>query len=127
MAESIHELHGPLGPEAIFRRLKGEDKLGRPFVFEVEVLSPKAELSPYDMIGKPMSVEVKSKKGKSRFFHGIISRFLNVGAAGGLHIYELELRPWIWLMSHSLDSRIFQELRRAPGSSACKVGRTCRD
>ncbi len=107
--ESLHSLHGPLGPEAIFRRLRGEESLGRPFAFKVEVLSTKIDLSPYDMIGKPMSVEVKSKKGKSRFFHGIISRFLNVGAAGGLHLYELELRPWIWLMSHSLDSRIFQE------------------
>ena len=108
--ESLHELHGPLGPESIFRRLKGEDKLGRPFSFKVEVLSTKNDLSPYDMIGKPMSVEVKSKKGGSRYFHGIISRFLNVGAAGGMQLYELELRPWIWLMSHSLDSRIFQEL-----------------
>lgn len=108
--ESLHELHGPLGPEAIFRRLKGEDRLGRPFAFKVEVLSSKTELSPYDMVGKPMSVEVKTKKGASRFFHGIISRFLNVGATGGLQLYELELRPWIWLMSHSLDSRIFQEL-----------------
>lgn len=108
--ESIHELHGPLGPEAIFSRLKGEDKLGRPFTFNVEVLSKKNDLSPYDMIGKPMALEVKSKKGNSRFYHGIISRFLNVGASGGLQLYSLELRPWIWLMSHSLDSRIFQEL-----------------
>jgi type VI secretion system secreted protein VgrG len=62
------------------------------------------------MVGKSMSVELKSKTGKSRFFHGIISRFLNVGNAGGLQLYQLELRPWIWLLSHSLDSRIFQEL-----------------
>lgn len=108
--ESLHELHGPLGPEAIFRRLKGEDRLGRPFAFNVEVLSTKTDLSPYEMVGKPMSVELKSKTGKSRFFHGIISRFLNVGTAGGLQLYQLELRPWIWLLSHSRDSRIFQEL-----------------
>jgi type VI secretion system secreted protein VgrG len=108
--ESLHELHGPLGPEAHFRRLTGEDKLGRPFSFNVEVLSTKADLSPYDMVGKSMSVELKSKTGNSRFFHGIISRFLNVGSAGGLQLYQLELRPWIWLLSHSLDSRIFQEL-----------------
>ncbi|MDX1926020.1 MAG: type VI secretion system tip protein TssI/VgrG [Pirellulaceae bacterium] len=108
--ESLHELHGPLGPEAYFRRLTGEDKLGRPFNFNVEVLSTKADLSPYDMVGKTMAVELKSKSGDSRFFHGIISRFLNVGNAGGLQLYQLELRPWIWLLSHSLDSRIFQEL-----------------
>lgn len=108
--EILHVLHGPLGPEAVFRRLNGEDKLGRPFTFKVEVLSTKNDLSPYDMIGKPMAVEVKSKAGSTRFFHGIISRFLNVGSSGGLQLYELELRPWIWLMSHSLDSRIFQEL-----------------
>jgi type VI secretion system secreted protein VgrG len=108
--ESLHELHGPLGPEAIFRRLRGEDRLGRPFAFKVEVLSTKNDLSPYEMVGKPMSVELKSKTDSSRFFHGIISRFLNVGATGGLQLYELELRPWIWLLSHSRDSRIFQEL-----------------
>ena len=108
--ESLHKLHGPLGPEAVFRRLTGEDTLGRPYAFKVEVLSTVKDLSPYDMIGAAMSVEVTSQSGESRFFHGIISRFLNVSAVGGLQLYELELRPWIWLMSHSLDSRIFQEL-----------------
>ncbi|MEQ1826388.1 MAG: type VI secretion system tip protein TssI/VgrG [Pirellula sp.] len=107
---SLHELHGPLGSEAIFRRLRGTDQLGRPFFYEVEVLSPMNDLSPYNMIGKPLSIEVKSRDGSSRFFHGIITKFLNVGAAGGLQLYELQLRPWIWLLSHSLDSRIYQEL-----------------
>ncbi len=108
--ESLHELHGPFGPETVFRRLRGEDKLGRPFIFNVEALSTKNDLSPYDMVGKPMSVELKSKSGASRFFHGIICRFLNVAPVGGMQLYEVELRPWIWLLSHSLDSRIFQEL-----------------
>ncbi len=107
---SLHELHGPLGTDVIFRRLNGTDQLGRPFVYNVEVLSPKDDLSPYDMIGKPMSIEVKTREGASRFFHGIISKFLNVAASGGLQLYELQLRPWIWLLSHSLDSRIYQEL-----------------
>jgi type VI secretion system secreted protein VgrG len=108
--ESLHKLHGLLGLRAVFRRLTGEDSLGRPFLIKVEVLSTVKDLSPYDMIGTPLSVEVKSQSEESRFFHGIISRFLNVSTVGGLQLYELELRPWIWLMSHSQDSRIFQEL-----------------
>ncbi len=107
---SLHELHGPLGADAIFRRLKGADQLGRPFVYDLEVLSPNDDLSPYDIVGKPMSVEVKTKEGGQRFYHGIIGKFLNVGKSGGYQLYEVQLRPWIWLMSHSLDSRIFQEL-----------------
>lgn len=107
---SLHELHGPLGSEAIFRRLKGTDQLGRPFLYDVEVLSSVSDLSPYEMIGKPMGIEVKSKEGSSRFFHGIITKFLNVAPTGGLQLYELQLRPWIWLLSHSMDSRIFQEM-----------------
>ena len=107
---SLHELHGPLGDDAIFRRLKGADQLGRPFVYDLEVLSPNDDLSPYDIVGKPMSVEVKTKDGGQRFYHGIIGKFLNVGKSGGYQLYEVQLRPWIWLMSHSLDSRIFQEL-----------------
>lgn len=107
---SLHELHGPLGADAIFRRLKGADQLGRPFVYDLEVLSPNDDLSPYDVVGKSMSVEVKTNDGGKRFYHGIIGKFLNVGKSGGYQLYEVQLRPWIWLMSHSLDSRIFQEL-----------------
>ncbi|MCF7960440.1 MAG: type VI secretion system tip protein VgrG [Pirellula sp.] len=108
--ESLHEITGPLAADCIFRGLKGSDCLGQPFNYDVEVLSRKVDLDPLDMIGKDMSVGVNLKEGKTRYFHGIISDFLNAGVVGGYQLYQLTLKPWFWLLSHSLDSRIFQEL-----------------
>jgi type VI secretion system secreted protein VgrG len=108
--ESLHEITGPLAADCIFRGLKGSDCLGQPFNYDVEVLSRKVDLDPMDMIGKDMSIGVKLKGGETRYFHGIISDFLNAGVVGGYQLYQLTLKPWFWLLSHSLDSRIFQEL-----------------
>ncbi len=108
--QRLHKLHGPLGDDALFRRLHGTDELGRPFFFEVEVLHPSDDFAPDDIIGRSLSVEVLAEGKSSRFFHGFISKFLNVGRSGGYSLYQMELRPWIWFLSRSLDSRIYQNL-----------------
>lgn len=105
----LHELHGALEKE-IFRKLKATDRLSQPFLIELEILSKSDEISPYSVIGKNMSVGVKRKSEEFRYFNGIISRFQNLGSSGGYQLYQVELRSWLWLLSHTRDCRIFQQL-----------------
>lgn len=106
--ERLHTITGALQADGVFRRLNGIERLGQPFLFDVEVLSRKEDISPYDVVGTKMSVSVKLKSGESRHFHGIVTAFLNAGPLGGYQLYKIELRPWLWLLSHTLDCRIFQ-------------------
>lgn len=105
----LHELHGTLEKE-IFRKLKATDRLSQPFVIELEILSKTNDISPYTVIGKNMSIGVKRQNQEFRYFNGIISRFQNQGASGGYQLYHVELRSWLWLLSHTRDCRIFQQL-----------------
>ncbi len=105
--ERLHEVSGALD-KVIFRKLKAVDELSQPFHYEVELLSESFDISPYDVVGKTICISIKTNNNSKRFFHGIVSSFMNVGQVGGYQLYHVELRPWLWLLSHSLDCKIFQ-------------------
>ncbi|XZE32850.1 type VI secretion system Vgr family protein [Pirellulaceae bacterium SH501] len=108
-SERINKLHGVFDSETIFRSLTADEHLGQIFSVEVEILSNKKDISPYDTIGKSIGVEVKTKS-EPRFFHGIISHFELVGTRGNYAVYRFVMKPWFWLLQHTQDCRIHQQL-----------------
>ncbi|AMV33464.1 Phage-related baseplate assembly protein [Pirellula sp. SH-Sr6A] len=108
-AQRINKIHGVFDESTIFRKLVAEEHLGRLFSIQVEVLSTKSDISPYLTIGKSVAIEV-ANWGESRFFHGIISHFELVGEIGSYFLYKFELKPWFWLLTHTSDCRIHQQL-----------------
>ncbi len=85
------------------------EELGRPFLFELELSSakPKGDLKP--QLGSSVTVTAKQQGGgATRYYNGIVARVLYIGLAGGAYRYRMELRPWIWLLSHTRDCAIFQ-------------------
>ncbi|AOJ68293.1 MULTISPECIES: type VI secretion system Vgr family protein [Burkholderia] len=65
------------------------------------------------MIGQPVTVSLKlatpSSGGSERHFHGYVTQFSHTGADGGLATYAATVRPWLWMLSRRVDSRIFQD------------------
>lgn len=108
-SKRINKLHGVFDSETIFRSLTADEHLGRIFSFEVEVLSTKQDISPYDTIGQSIGVEIDAKP-EPRFFHGIISHFEFVGSRGKYAVYRFVMKPWLWLLQHTQDCRIHQQL-----------------
>lgn len=104
----IHRIVGAQQSQLVFKQLTGVERLGQPYCYLVELLSEKRDLSPYDVIGQKMAVVIEPEGQPKRFFHGHVTAFRNVGASGGYQRYEAELRPWLWLLNHSRDCRIFQ-------------------
>ncbi len=105
----LHEVGGALAGTT-FRKLKAVEGLSQLFVYEVELLADKKDLKPEDAIGRELWIGVKATDDSFRHFNGVISRFSNLGAVGGYQLYEVELRPWLWLLTHSRDCRIYQGL-----------------
>ena len=91
-----------------FEELRGTEKLGRPFEYELNVSSetPKGELTA--LLGSSATVAMTKPDKSKRYFNGIITRARFAGMSSGAYRYRLELRPWIWLLSRSQDCRIFQ-------------------
>jgi len=91
-----------------FRAMSGQERLGQPFSYRLEVTSGSVPLSGADLIGKPVAVHIELGTGELRHVHALVTAVQNGGTHKGNHRYYLTLRPWLWLLSHVRTCRIFQ-------------------
>ena len=106
----IIDLTTPLGPDVLlFRSMRGHEELSRLSEFELAALSPRADISPGDLLGKSVTVAVGLRGGGSRYFDSYVTRFSQSGTVGRYYEYRFTLRPWLWFLTRTADCRIFQE------------------
>jgi type VI secretion system secreted protein VgrG len=91
--------------------LSGEEAISRPFAFAVDVLSERHDLDPETMVGMKVLIRIGHHTDAPRLLHGIVESF-SIGDAPvrGFCNYRLHIVPWLQLLSHSADCRIFQEM-----------------
>jgi type VI secretion system secreted protein VgrG len=88
--------------------------LGRPFEYQVDLLSKTANLDLADVLGKPMTVILPIGMAGRRHFNGVIARFWQLGWQGEETRYRATLRPWLWLLTRTSNCRIFQHDKTVP-------------
>ncbi len=86
------------------------EELGRPFLIVLDLSSAKVKGDLTPLLGGSVTITLKPAGGPTRYFNGITSRVAYGGLISGAYRYRLELRPWIWLLSHTQNCRIFQNL-----------------
>jgi len=87
---------------------EGNEYLSSPFAFEIKVLSENLEVAAEKIIGNTATVTVHSEQNRS--FNGYISQFsFGEIKADNLREYKLTMVPWLWFLSKTNNSRIFQE------------------
>ncbi len=97
------------GNELHFWSMSGDEEMGRPFEYVVEVLSKSSTIKAVDALGQSMTVSVQLPDLLGfRHFNGFITRFSQVGMLGNFHVYRAVLHPWLWFLGQSSDCRIFQ-------------------
>ena len=95
----------------VFDGMHGQEELGRPFLYVLDLSSGASLLSDFSMlVGSSATVTLtQSYQGApTRYFNGIVTRVLSTGLSRGSYRYRVELRPWIWLLTRITDCRIFQ-------------------
>lgn len=95
--------------DLLFRTMNGTEELGRPFVYELELLSPKEDIALDDVLGHEACVSLELPSGGKRFFHGYVTHFAQTGRRGDYAAYSVQLRPWLWFLTRTADCRIFQQ------------------
>ena len=107
----------PLGKDVLLLEgFHGGEAISRLFSFNLTMIAQKPDIAFEDIIGKNVTVAVDLPSGKRRYFNGIISRFvqgLGGGAAGvdaRFSHYRATMVPWLWLLTRTADSRIFQKM-----------------
>jgi type VI secretion system secreted protein VgrG len=108
----------PLGKDVLLLAgFRGAEGLSRLFSFNLDMLSENHSISFDSIIGKNVTVSVVLADGSNRFFNGIIASFSQGrggDAEGGdprFSHYRAAMVPWLWLLTRTADSRIFQKLK----------------
>jgi type VI secretion system secreted protein VgrG len=108
-ANRLIAIDTPLGPDVLLLRgFTGQESLSRLFSFELDLLSADPEIKFDKIIGQKVRIRVRLGKEKERFFHGIISRFMQTGSDVGLANYRATMVPALWFLTRTADCRIFQ-------------------
>jgi len=57
-----------------------------------------------DLLGRGISIELVTAGDQPRFFHGFVAECSQVGRLGRYARYSARVVPWLWLLSHSMQS-----------------------
>jgi type VI secretion system secreted protein VgrG len=107
--ERILGIETPLGPNAlILRSFTGTESVSRPFHFELDLVSENGNLSHSEIIGRQVSFRVRRFDDTSRFFHGYVTRFVQMPGELRLARYQASVDPWLWFLTRTSDCKIFQ-------------------
>jgi type VI secretion system secreted protein VgrG len=98
----------PTAKPLLFERMTGEEELGRPFRYEVDLLCETAELDLESLLGKKMTITIEHKGGE-RHFNGVCTQFRVLGSTHRFMRYRASLRPEFSLLGFSSNCRIFQK------------------
>jgi type VI secretion system secreted protein VgrG len=106
----VLQVHTPLGDGA-FRlyAFNYQERLGRLFELEVQLLSHDHDIAFNKLIGQPLSVSLQTGSGKPRHFHGVVCRLSQTAPIGRLASYRAIVVPLTWYLGRTTDCRIFQE------------------
>jgi type VI secretion system secreted protein VgrG len=108
----------PLGADVLLLTgFSGSEGISMPFSFELSLASENTNINPRDIIGQNVTVSIGLADDERRYINGIICRFTQerLGEDSDqeqyLHIatYSATMVPWFWLLTKTVNSRIFQE------------------
>ncbi len=115
--DRILELETPLGENVLLiNEFTGVETISDIYRFQIDARSENKAIDPNNIIGKGVTVGLElyddSDQGKRniRYFHGIVDRFGKTKHESDNAFYSLELVPWLALLSHRANCRIFQDL-----------------
>jgi len=104
------EVSTPLGDDVLlFHSMTGIEELGRPFEYDVQLLSEDQNIKMEDLLGHNVTVRLWRPDDKVRYFNGFVSRFAQTGVSRHYVVYRATLVPWLWFLTRTADCRIFQE------------------
>jgi type VI secretion system secreted protein VgrG len=109
--QRIARLTTPLGKDRLaLISFEAVETISRPFEYRIEAINTDRQILTFDdAVGKHCTVRLLSIDGTERFFDGMLAqaRWLETRREG--NIYELTLRPWLWLLSKRVNSLIFHD------------------
>ncbi len=102
----------PLGKDQLLLiGLSGDEELSRLFHFRLDLLAVNGTPIPFEqLLGRGISIRLNTADGTPRYVSGICSRVTQAGRDATFTTYRMEVVPKLWLLTHNVQSRIFQQI-----------------
>jgi type VI secretion system secreted protein VgrG len=101
----------PLGEDTLLlQSFAGTEAVSRPFAFHLEILSEKRDIAFNDIVGKSVTIQMRLADDSDRHFNGLVNRFTQGLSDSKLTHYQMEVVPWLWMLTRRFDCRIFQKM-----------------
>jgi type VI secretion system secreted protein VgrG len=91
------------------KSMTGREGLGRPFEYELELVSSDPHLDLAELLGKPVTLRIELGPFRHRFWNGIATDVGFVGSHGRHALYRVMLQPKLSLLERTSNCRIFQK------------------
>ncbi|WP_058912978.1 type VI secretion system Vgr family protein [Entomohabitans teleogrylli] len=105
--------HTPLDLDTLlFKSLTGNETLSGLFEFHIELLSTRNDINLRELLGKPLTVELRPQPHIARYLNGYITRMTLAGReinSERYYLYRACVRPGLWYLTQNRDFRIWQE------------------
>lgn len=99
----------PLGADALLlSAVTGVEGVSMPFSFRLDLVSDDDTITAAGLLRRPAVVTLVLPGGEERIIHGLVRRFVQEGGQEGLTLYEAEIVPWLWFLSLSRESCIYE-------------------
>ncbi len=109
--EQQGKLTTPLGPNALgLTQFSAVEGLSELFEIRVEAASEQANLDFSSTLGLGATIEFRTQDDQKRYFHGLMTEARWTGTQEDLYIYQMVLRPWLWLLTRTSDCKIFAQM-----------------
>ena len=108
----IGTLTTPLGEDKlVLSRFEGSEAMGELFEYRIEAVSEQENIDFNQALGLNCAVTIKTIDQLERNFNGVLVQARWTGVKNDLYVYQLVLRPWLWLLSRTSDCRIFSSMK----------------
>ena len=92
----------------LLTEFEGAEYISDLFEFQITVLSETLNISPNDVIGNDCTVTIQDQF--KRPFNGLINSFTRGEVqSNNLRQYTMTMVPWLWFLTKTNNSKIFQE------------------
>jgi type VI secretion system secreted protein VgrG len=101
----------PLGPDVLLlQALQGHEGISTLFRFDLELLA-EDDAIPFDkLVGQNVTIRLALAEDHERYINGFVSRFAQGRSDVRFTHYHAEVVPWLWFLTRTADSRIFQDM-----------------
>ncbi len=90
--------------------LEGQESLSGMFHYRLTLKTGDNNIDFKKIVGARVSVSIEQFSGTVRYINGVVYRFIQAENDGRFTTYYAEMRPWLWQLTLTTNSKIFQEM-----------------